>query len=68
MRQQFEELRGTLATEPLAADNPLPGLPNVICTPHLAWLTRETLGRSMAVALENAHRLSNGADLLHRVA
>ena len=56
------------ATEPLAADNPLPGLPNVICTPHLAWLTRETLGRSMAVALENAHRLSNGADLLHRVA
>ncbi len=56
------------ATEPPAADNPLLGLPNVICTPHLAWLTRETLARSVAVALDNASRLANGSDLLYRVA
>jgi phosphoglycerate dehydrogenase-like enzyme len=56
------------AEEPAAADNPLFALPNVVVTPHVAWLTRETLERSLAVAVENCRRLRDGRELLHRVA
>jgi phosphoglycerate dehydrogenase-like enzyme len=56
------------AVEPAERGNPLLALPNVICTPHVAWLTRETLARSMVVARENVRRLESGAPLLHRVA
>lgn len=56
------------ATEPPPASDPLLALPNVVCTPHLAWLTQETLERSFAVALENVRRLQRGEPLLHRVA
>ena len=55
-------------TEPAAAGNPLFELDNVVCSPHVAWLTRETLERSLAVAVENCRRLEAGDDLLHRVA
>jgi phosphoglycerate dehydrogenase-like enzyme len=55
------------ASEPVQPDNPLLSLPNVICAPHLAWLTQETLERSIAVALENVKRLRAGTGLLHRV-
>lgn len=55
-------------TEPAPAGNALLELDNVVCTPHLAWLTRETLARSIAVAAENCRRLASGEDLLHRVA
>ena len=55
-------------TEPAAAGNPLFDLDNVVCSPHVAWLTRETLERSLAVAVENCRRLEAGGDLLHRVA
>lgn len=55
-------------TEPAAAGNPLFALDNVVCSPHVAWLTRETLERSVAVAVENCRRLAAGGDLLHRVA
>ncbi len=54
-------------TEPAAATNPLFGMDNVIVAPHLAWLTRETIERSLAVALENCRRLAAGEELLHRV-
>ena len=54
--------------EPLPADHALLALPNVVLAPHLAWLTQETLERSLAVALENVRRLASGAALLHRVA
>ena len=54
-------------TEPTPADSALLALDNVVCTPHLAWLTRETLERSLAVAVENCRRLAAGEDLLHRV-
>jgi phosphoglycerate dehydrogenase-like enzyme len=54
--------------EPLPADHPLRRLPNVLLTPHIAWLTGETLRRAMDVALDNAHRLQRAAPLLHRVA
>lgn len=55
------------AVEPPAADNPLLALPNVVATPHVAWLTRQTLRRSLDVALDNARRLAAGAPLLHAV-
>jgi phosphoglycerate dehydrogenase-like enzyme len=53
--------------EPLGADDPLLKLPNVVVTPHLAWLTAETLERSLAVIAENCRRLHSGEALLHRV-
>jgi phosphoglycerate dehydrogenase-like enzyme len=56
------------AVEPAGHGNPLLALPNVICTPHVAWLTRETLERSIAVARENVRRLAAGEPLLNRVA
>lgn len=56
------------AREPVDPANPLLTLANVVVMPHLAWLTPETLARSMAVAVENCRRLAAGAPLLHRVA
>ena len=53
--------------EPAPATNPLFAMDNVIVAPHLAWLTRETIERSLAVALENCRRLAAGDELLHRV-
>jgi phosphoglycerate dehydrogenase-like enzyme len=53
--------------EPVGADDPLLTLPNVIVTPHLAWLTTETLERSLTVIAENCRRLRQGEALLHRV-
>jgi phosphoglycerate dehydrogenase-like enzyme len=56
------------AAEPPPPRHPLLSLPNVVCTPHLAWLTQETLERSLVLAHENVSRLGNGLPLLHRVA
>lgn len=55
------------ATEPLPAGDPLLALDNVVLSPHLAWLTKETLARSLEVAVENCLRLADGRDLLNRV-
>ncbi|WP_439685511.1 Hydroxyacid dehydrogenase [Cupriavidus oxalaticus] len=55
------------AAEPAAADNPLLHLDNVIATPHIAWLTAETLSRSLDVAMENCRRLREGEALLNQV-
>lgn len=57
-----------LTVEPADPGNPLLSLPNVICTPHIAWLTDETFERSFAVARENVRRLAAGEPLLNRVA
>ena len=54
--------------EPIAADDPLLTLPNVVLAPHVAWLTQETLARSVDAAVDNCHRLAAGRPLLHRVA
>jgi len=54
--------------EPLGRDDPITWLPNVVLAPHVAWLTRETLRRSMDVARDNAQRLAVGLPLLNRVA
>ena len=53
--------------EPTPAGSAILALDNVVCTPHVAWQTRETLERSLAVAVENCRRLAAGEDLLHRV-
>jgi len=57
-----------LTVEPAEPGNPLLSLANAICTPHIAWLTGETLERSFTVARENVRRLAAGEALLHRVA
>jgi phosphoglycerate dehydrogenase-like enzyme len=56
------------AAEPAPASNPLFALSNVVVSPHIAWLTRETIERSLTVAVENCRRLRKGEALLHRVA
>ena len=48
------------AEEPVPPDNPLLKLDNVVLMPHVAWLTPETLDRSLDVAIENMRRLRNG--------
>jgi phosphoglycerate dehydrogenase-like enzyme len=53
--------------EPVGADDPLLKLPNVVVTPHVAWLTAETLEHSLVVIAENRRRLRAGEALLHRV-
>jgi phosphoglycerate dehydrogenase-like enzyme len=55
------------ADEPAPASNPLFSLDNVIVAPHVAWLTPETLGRSIHIAMENCRLLRDGEALLNRV-
>jgi phosphoglycerate dehydrogenase-like enzyme len=55
------------AREPVSKDDPLLELQNVVVTPHLAWLTTETLERSLSIISENCRRLRTGEPLLHRV-
>jgi phosphoglycerate dehydrogenase-like enzyme len=66
------QLRGAgldvFTKEPAEKPNPLFALSNVVLMPHIAWLTPETLQRSMAVAIENCRRVMAGEQLLHRVA
>jgi phosphoglycerate dehydrogenase-like enzyme len=42
-------------------------LPNVVLSPHIAWLTTGTFDRSFALAAENCRRVAAGDVLLHRV-
>lgn len=53
--------------EPAVAAHPLFALPQIVVAPHLAWLTPETLQRSLVVAAQNCRRLSAGEALVHRV-
>ena len=56
------------AQEPIDPADPLLALPNVVLTPHVAWMTGETFARSVALAAENCRRLAAGESLLCRVA
>jgi phosphoglycerate dehydrogenase-like enzyme len=55
------------AQEPVSPANPLLAMPHVVLAPHVAWLTPETLDRSLAVAFENCARLRDGRSLLNHV-
>ena len=54
-------------SEPATETHPLFQLPNVVVTPHVAWLTAETLSRSLGVFQENCRRLRDQEPLLNRV-
>ena len=53
--------------EPPDLAAPLFRLPNVVLSPHVAWITTGTFDRSLALAAENCRRLAAGDALLHRV-
>ena len=53
--------------EPLPEDHPFLSLPQVVLTPHSAWLTQETLTRSLTTAVANLHALRSGGPLHHEV-
>jgi len=53
--------------EPVRVGHPLLSLPNVVATPHVAWLTPETIMRSLDVAFENARRAIAGESLLNEI-
>lgn len=53
--------------EPVDPDHDLLALENTVVMPHVAWLTPETLRRSIDVCVENARRTKDGEALLHQV-
>lgn len=53
--------------EPVAGDEALLSLDNVVITPHVAWITTGTFDRSFSLAAENCRRVAAGTALLHRV-
>ncbi|MBQ3202689.1 MAG: D-2-hydroxyacid dehydrogenase [Clostridia bacterium] len=55
-----------LQVEPMTADCPLYGAPNLIITPHIAWAGLETRHRLMGVVAENLRRFLAG-DPINRV-
>ena len=55
------------AVEPVDPSDPLLVLPNVVVTPHVAWLTGDTLERSVRLAAENCRRLLRGDEPMNRV-
>ena len=46
--------------EPLPADSPLLGLPNMFLTPHIAWATQEARVRLMDIAVNNVKAFLDG--------
>ena len=52
-----------LQTEPMTADCPLLGAPNLIITPHIAWAGLETRHRLMGVVAENLRRYLAGTPI-----
>lgn len=55
------------ATEPVATTSPLLELDNVVVTPHVAWLTADTLERCVRRGVANARRVASGAPIVDRV-
>jgi phosphoglycerate dehydrogenase-like enzyme len=53
--------------EPVAPDNPLLRLDNVVLTPHVTWYTVDTMRRYLVEAVANCRRLRDGQRLAHVV-
>jgi phosphoglycerate dehydrogenase-like enzyme len=53
--------------EPVAPDNPLLGLDNVVLTPHISWYTADTMRRYLAEAVANCRRLRDAQPLANVV-
>jgi phosphoglycerate dehydrogenase-like enzyme len=53
--------------EPIDPNDPLIALPNVIATPHVANMTRETIETIARAAVENIRRVRSGLVPMHRV-
>lgn len=53
--------------EPARELSALAACSTVVTTPHVAWLTPQTLERSLVVVVENCRRLAAGEVLLHGV-
>lgn len=49
-----------VSAEPIKADNPLLGVPNMIITPHIAWAALEARQRLMDVATDNVRQYLAG--------
>jgi phosphoglycerate dehydrogenase-like enzyme len=49
--------------EPVASDNPLFDLDNVVLTPHVTWYTADTMRRYLIEAVANCRRLRDGEPL-----
>jgi len=47
-------------TEPLPADSPLRGAPNLLLTPHAAWYSQTAIGRLQALVAEDIARALRG--------
>jgi phosphoglycerate dehydrogenase-like enzyme len=54
-------------TEPVDATSPLLALDNVVVTPHVAWLTADTLVRCVRLGVDNCRRVLAGETLQNRV-
>jgi phosphoglycerate dehydrogenase-like enzyme len=54
-------------TEPVAPDNPLLGLENVVLSPHVTWYTADTMRRYLTEAVANCRRLRDGQALANVV-
>jgi phosphoglycerate dehydrogenase-like enzyme len=53
--------------EPVAPDNPLLGLDNVVLTPHVTWYTVDTMRRYLGEAVANCRRIRDGQQPAHIV-
>ena len=56
------------ATEPVPADHPLVGLPNVVLTPHISAGTRDAFEEKLTAALSNIEAFFDGRELRNAVA
>src|ERR1700742_4821306 len=59
--------RAVFGIEPVAPDNPLLSLDNVVLTPHVTWYTVDTMRRYLVEAVANCRRLRDGQRLAHVV-